>query len=212
MIKSSIQVPSPILIFQEERVPSPILIFQEERVPSPILIFQEERVPSPIVVVDDVSPPLEEGTFFSDEVDFCAFVLSRGQRKGEVCGKITTDSALLECAVPACIHHLAKYEEKIMLQMSFLSVRPTYTASYAEDYDDETPASVKLKKPKPVFALHSIPKAIERTRECPVCLEENNPLLYPCGHTVCFECTNKLIKEECPTCREPFKKKQLRLL
>ena len=212
-------IKSPTLIFvadEEERIPSPMLIFEEEevRVPSPELIFEEEEETEEQVevVVSPVLVFMEEGTFFSEDADFCSFVLSRG-RKGEICGKKATDSALLERPVPACIHHLAKYEEKMMLQSSFLTVRPTYTASYAEDFEEHSPVP-KAKKPKPMFTLDSIPKAIDRSRGCPVCIEPDciNPLLFPCGHTVCFECTSNLKKEKCPTCREPFKKTQLRLL
>ena len=49
---------------------------------------------------------------------------------------------------------------------------------------------------------------MERSFECPVCLEQysstSKPLLIPCGHTACSNCLSHLIKSkklECPVCR-----------
>ncbi len=49
-------------------------------------------------------------------------------------------------------------------------------------------------------------------RECPVCLEEKSKKKFKiidCGHSVCFECYNKLLSFKhhyCPICRYHFKK------
>jgi len=188
---------SPILHFLKEEV--------SEEVIEPELVFVHTCSPeSPIVVEDDVK---ELGSFHLEDADFCSFVLSRGHRKGEMCGKIQTHSLMLERVVPACIQHLNKYEEIKMLQSSsFLSPRTTYPLSYIEYNSPEPSPSTKPKRQKKVITLDSIPKAIERSRECTVCLEDQNPLVLPCGHTVCFECVTQLKKELCPMCRKPFKK------
>jgi len=209
----------PSTIKYHEMSKSPILHFVHEQQPEPSLLFiadDDECAPSSpsLVFMRNVSPPpeMKEGSFHLENVDFCAFVLSRGQRKGEMCGKISTHSLLLHCEVPACIQHLGKYEEISMLSSSFLSPRSTYSASYAE-YDSPVSSPVaKPKKQKQAFSLDSIPKAIDRSNECVVCLEKLNPLILPCGHTVCFECTTKLNKETCPMCRKSFKKEDVRRL
>lgn len=205
---------SPILHFQRDE---PELLFVA---PSPILVFERETSPpaSPtfVFVRDDSPPPEPEaklGSFHVDDVDFCSFVLSRGARQGQMCCKIATHSLLLEREVPACIHHLQKYEEIAMLTSSFLTTRTTYAASYAEyDSPPSSPAATKTKTKKQPFTLDSIPKAIERHNECTVCFEPLNPLVLPCGHTVCFDCVPKLKKDICPMCRKTFKKEDLRRL
>lgn len=198
---------SPILHFQRDE---PELLFVA---PSPTLVFTRDSS-SPIFVRDESPiPELKKGSFHLDDVDFCSFVLSRGSRQGEMCGKIATHSLLLERQVPACIQHLQKYEEISMLSSSFLPPRLTYPASYA-DYDSppSSPIMTAAKPKKFVFSLDSIPKAIERSNECTVCIEEKNPLILPCGHTVCFDCVPKLKKDICPMCRKTFKKEDLRRL
>lgn len=49
---------------------------------------------------------------------------------------------------------------------------------------------------------------MERSFECPVCLEQytskSKPLLIPCGHTACSQCLSTIAKNkqlECPVCR-----------
>ena len=38
---------------------------------------------------------------------------------------------------------------------------------------------------------------------CPICLELLlHPILFKCGHQVCYTCSSQLLKDECPTCRE----------
>ena len=39
---------------------------------------------------------------------------------------------------------------------------------------------------------------------CPICLELLlHPIFFKCGHHVCYTCSSQLLKDECPTCREP---------
>ena len=200
---------SPILLFQRDE---PELLFVA---PSPTLVFVRETSPpeSPTLVSPPPEPETKLGSFHVDDVNFCSFVLSRGARKGEMCGKIATHSLLLEREVPACIQHLQKYEEIAMLASSFLTTRSTHSASYAEyDSPPSSPIVAKAKSKKQPFSLETIPKAIERNNECTVCFEEINPLVIPCGHTVCFDCVRKLKKDICPMCRKAFKKEDLRRL
>ena len=56
----------------------------------------------------------------------------------------------------------------------------------------------------------AIPMAIERTKECSVCFLEDQPLILPCDHTVCVECTKRIATQTCPMCRAPFMLTQLK--
>ena len=48
----------------------------------------------------------------------------------------------------------------------------------------------------------------EKKPLCPICLQflpyKNPYVLKKCGHTICFECIQKLEKRLCPHCRKPF--------
>ena len=50
---------------------------------------------------------------------------------------------------------------------------------------------------------------------CEICFEKynteaNKPYsLYPCGHTYCKSCLDKLIKKECPTCKRELRDQQV---
>lgn len=207
--------PNLIFVKEEHEPMSPTLVFvKEDHEPmSPTLLFVKENEVAQDHSPDAPQPPLTKGSFHLEDVDFCSFVLCRGQRKGEMCCRIPTHSFLLQRDVPACIQHLEKYEEIVVLQSSsYLSARRTETPSYAE-YDDiqesnsrDSPPRPKISKQKKPFTLDSIPKAIERSRDCIVCFESENPLLLHCGHTVCFDCITRLKKETCPMCRKAFKK------
>jgi hypothetical protein len=37
----------------------------------------------------------------------------------------------------------------------------------------------------------------------------NNPMLLPCGHTICLKCINSIKTETCPLCRENFQRNEL---
>ena len=181
---------------------SPVIIFDEEsrRNVSPDLIFTKEE--------NQVVPEftLRIGSFHFEDVNFCSFV----KKNGQMCGKKTTFSSLLFREVPACIRHLEKYCETSILSDTFLSPRATFTELYTEEIEDKFYCK-KIKKPVE-FLLEKIPKAIDRSKECVVCFEEKNPLVLPCGHTVCFSCIQLLKKSFCPMCRKAFKKDDLRRL
>ena len=159
-----------------------------------------------------------QGEFLFENADFCSYVLKRGSRRNEMCGKPAEESFLLRRMVPACLRHLGKYDEKEILKGGILSTerisvtRNSHVAGMYEEWAVTPAPPKKSKKAKYVFELSSIPKAIDRTKECVVCLQEENPLLLPCGHTVCFQCAPQLKKDSCPFCRDPFKKNQLRRL
>jgi hypothetical protein len=42
-------------------------------------------------------------------------------------------------------------------------------------------------------------------RECGVCYETSNPRFFPCNHSVCHSCYDRLIGDNCPFCRAPFR-------
>lgn len=46
----------------------------------------------------------------------------------------------------------------------------------------------------------------EALQECPICLESKVLKVLPCGHTMCKECLQAVIKKNplCPTCRAPI--------
>ena len=49
-------------------------------------------------------------------------------------------------------------------------------------------------------------KARKEAKDCCICLEDTSnarklALLVPCGHTVCEECSPKILGAPCPTCR-----------
>ncbi|KAK3928319.1 Roquin-1 [Frankliniella fusca] len=46
--------------------------------------------------------------------------------------------------------------------------------------------------------------------DCGICFESfdeltRTPKMVPCGHTVCFKCLQEIGRNECPTCRAPFR-------
>lgn len=50
--------------------------------------------------------------------------------------------------------------------------------------------------------------AVGEERSCPVCMEhtKNNWFSFPCGHSICDECNDKMLARRflaCPTCRTP---------
>lgn len=151
------------------------------------------------------------GQFLFDQVDFCSFVINRGKFRGRICQKQSQQSTLLGRFVPACLQHLSKYEEMVILHSNFTQpLRPGMMTESYEEFFTPAPPPPRLQKRK--FILSSIPMAIARSKECTVCLEQDDPLLMPCGHTVCFGCVIRLKKDSCPVCRDLFKKEQLRRL
>lgn len=135
----------------------------------------------------------DHGTFQDSEIqDGCAFVLTKGSRRGQLCGKSAAFSQMLDCFIPACSNHSCNYEYYIRLILE-----------EARQLDQRTSNSL---------SINSIPKAIERSTECVVCMETIDPLLLPCGHTTCFTCVGRLEKKTCPMCRMEFKNEQLRRL
>ena len=44
--------------------------------------------------------------------------------------------------------------------------------------------------------------------DCTICLDVNIHVAkiksLDCGHTICIECYNKLVRNLCPFCRQPF--------
>jgi hypothetical protein len=149
------------------------------------------------------------GTFQEDHAEYgcCAFVMTKGVRVGQLCGKIATYSGYLGCIVPACTTHSYKYECEMYRLINAYTQEQTREDQTARGYDVD-PREQK----KSSFKLEDIPKAIERSTECAVCLENENPLLLPCGHTTCFSCVTRLEKTECPMCRAEFKYELLRRL
>jgi len=134
------------------------------------------------------------GTFqeLDNENEGCTFVLVKGVRKGHLCGRPITFSETLVSFIPACSNHLSSYE---------------YYLFNGGSEDD-----ICEYKADDALSLNSIPKAIERSTECVVCLESVDPLLLPCGHTTCFTCIGSLRKKTCPMCRTEFKNEQLKRL
>ena len=149
------------------------------------------------------------GTFQEEHADYgcCAFVMTKGARMGQLCGKIASYSGYLGCIVPACATHSHKYEAEMYRLVDAYSQEVRYTDSQNASQNLENQSSFKAS-----LKLENIPKAIERSTECVVCLENKNPLLLPCGHTTCFSCVTRLEKTECPMCRAEFKYELLRKL
>ena len=139
------------------------------------------------------------GTFQSEHCDMgCSFVLTKGPRIGQLCGKLITYSRVLDdVIIPACSAHRRHYEDLILEDI---------------DLGFQPPIEEEVVNVRTTIKLENIPKAIERSTECIVCYEHVNPLLMPCGHTTCFSCTCMLQKDECPLCRAEFKHDQLKRL
>ncbi len=58
-------------------------------------------------------------------------------------------------------------------------------------------------KSEPEPEPEPVPTEEDTTWECPVCLDNINfPLVMGCGHSICMECIQGLIKQECPKCRK----------
>ena len=148
------------------------------------------------------------GTFQEEHADFgcCAFVVTKGARMGQLCGKIASYSGYLGCIIPACTTHSYKYEVEM-----YRLINAYNNQNAAEEQYDPDPREQTREK-QFSFKLENIPKAIERSTECAVCLENDDPLLLPCGHTTCFSCVSRLEKTECPMCRAEFKYELLRKL
>ena len=62
-----------------------------------------------------------------------------------------------------------------------------------------------------MLSFDAIPKVIEISKECCVCMCEENRLLLGCQHVVCFECFPK-ISESCPLCRVRIEKRLVKRL
>ena len=60
-------------------------------------------------------------------------------------------------------------------------------------------------------SFDAIPKMIDISKECCVCMEAEKLLLFSCHHVVCFECFQK-IAESCPMCRVPVEKSMIKRL
>jgi Zinc finger, C3HC4 type (RING finger) len=163
----------------------------------------------------------------------CSFVLCRGKRKGLRCQKDVTYSMLLNKTIPSCELHREKYEAFEMTARERSHRAQSFFGSYTEEeVDEEERVTESVSVAGPILAeedeviipsttpsisatslpLSSIPKAIERSFECCICLEDHNPLLLPCGHTVCFQCVTKLKTHTCPLCREHFSFDKIRRL
>jgi len=144
------------------------------------------------------------GTFQEEHAEYacCAFVMTKGARAGQLCGKIASYSGYLGCIIPACTTHAYKYECEMHRLVN----------AYAAEQQTPVYGVDPCQQKKSFFKLDDIPKAIERSTECVVCLENENPLLLPCGHTTCFTCVSCLEKTECPMCRAEFKYELLRKL
>ena len=41
--------------------------------------------------------------------------------------------------------------------------------------------------------------------ECGICYETKPPKFFPCNHSVCNDCYNSLLGDNCPFCRTPFR-------
>lgn len=160
-------------------------------------------------------------------LSYCTFVLLKGKNKGCMCMKEAFASNLFGRIVPACQHHIEKYEQLFFTQADALAEEaPAEEAAAEEDvvFMGEVVAETKSKGKRssaatPALSLDGIPKAIDRATDCSICFEEGEnivPLLLPCGHTVCFSCMNamlqKRVKGKCPVCRAVFKKTDLRRL
>ena len=50
--------------------------------------------------------------------------------------------------------------------------------------------------------------------ECPVCLDVSKGAIFKCdnGHIICLRCLRKLAHKKCPTCRQEYATKPLRIL
>lgn len=175
---------------------------------------------------------MSEDIFSSCESDlnYCTFVLVKGKKKGYMCMKEATASPLFGRIVPACAQHRSNYEQLFYAPASIAEEEQEQEENEDDVGDLEAdgttyfpPLEEKPKRKVRVggvpFCLEDIPKAIERSKECTICLEngeETSPILLPCGHTMCFSCTVSYMKNKvngkCPLCRQLFKKHEMRRL
>ncbi len=155
------------------------------------------------------------------DLNYCTFVLSKGKNKGLMCMKEAFASTVFGRIVPACQQHVHKYEQLFSAPIQQGDNEEEEDDDFEDEFVDEV-VERKRKKcppPPPTLSLASIPKAMDRTTECCICFEagqEKDPLLLPCGHTVCFSCVitllRKKVKEKCPVCRQVFKNTDMRRL
>ena len=89
-----------------------------------------------------------------------------------------------------------------------------YDGQTDDRYDDEL-FDDELKKFKAsrslTWTFDNIPKSIEISKECCVCMEAEKLLLFTCQHVVCFVCIQK-IHDTCPMCRAHVSKESVKRL
>jgi len=154
-----------------------------------------------------------EGNFRTEVKEKCSFVLTKGEKKGQLCGNKITFSTFFNTFIPCCILHLNHYEAKFgQFTQTFERSAKLKKPRFYEELDEDVDIKQFFVKKEKDMCFDTIPKAIERSIECIICFENNNSILLPCGHTVCFACIQSLSKKSCPMCRSKFTKPQLRRL
>lgn len=147
----------------------------------------------PGVFVSLAAPTLED---VNGDGGVCQYVMAKGNRRGERCGKAVMWCPTRGSFIPACLRHYGIYVDVILEREALTRIR------------HHKPVPVTEKR----IRLEEIPRVIDRNDECSVCYEKEKLLILPCGHTVCYECEQKFINLSCPQCRAVFLEAQLRRL
>ena len=90
--------------------------------------------------------------------------------------------------------------ERVVLAPRATNLSPTHSVRYIEVDEGDVVVPV---------SFDAIPKVIEISKECCVCMEAEKLLLFACQHVVCYVCFQK-ISSQCPMCRVPVAKSMIK--
>ena len=152
---------------------------------------------------------------FYEQVDTpyqqCEYLLSRGLRAGQLCTKPGAFRTRAYGYVPACREHQDAFCRE---QWQSRVDRVMLLLHQMEQEDDEVQErhAELAHSVTPEVTLESIPKLVDATTECTVCLESESLLSMSCRHVVCYSCYQRLETKNCPVCREKIDRKFIRRL